>query len=119
MAVRELTDKPVCMAHFPENDGYRWLELSDHAGPYGHSAIKERGDELEIHLTLARWGPDVRRQAALDMDWVKNEAKRLGKKRILGVRADAEGRFDGNLFRFGSLLGFADFRVLQTMSISV
>lgn len=119
MAVRELKKKPVCMAHFPDTDGYRWLELSDKAGPYGYAAIRERGEELETHLTLARWGPGVRRQMTSDMDWVKNETKRLGKKRILGVRADADGRFDANLFRFGSLFGFGNFRVLQTMSIQV
>jgi hypothetical protein len=107
------------MVHFPENDNYRWLELSDDIGAYGHAAFKERGDALEVHLTLARWGPSVRRQVRDDSLWVKKEAKRLEKRKILGVRADTSGNFDPNLFRFARLFGFTNFCVLQTMEQTV
>lgn len=119
MAVREMPDCPACMAHFPQNDGYYWLELSDDAGVYGHAAFRERGNDLELHLTLARWGPGVRRHVRADAEWVKSMAKQLGKKRILGIRADTTGQFDAALFRFAALFGFTDFCVLQTMALEV
>jgi len=119
MSVKETVTQPDTMAHFPENDGYRWLELRDDTGTYGHAAFKERGDTLELHLTLARWGPAVRRHVRKDSLWVKEEAKRLGKKKILGIRADTSGVFNPNLFRFAKLFGFTNFCVLQTMEQTV
>lgn len=118
MAPRELDARPEAYAHFPDDGGYRWFELRDH-GIYGHAAVAERGDALEMHLSLARWGPGVRRALAADLDWLKGEARRLGKARILGVRADADGRFDERLFRFARLYGFTETCVIQTAGLYV
>lgn len=119
MSVRETECKPKTMAHFPDNDGYRWLELGDETNPYGYAAIRERGNALELHLTLARWGPGVRRHIKADSQWLQREAKRLGKSKIMAIRADSSGRFDNKLFRFARLFGFTDCCVLQTASIEV
>lgn len=118
MAVRELQRKPDPMRHFPDT-GYRFLELHDGTASYGHAAIREYGSDLELHLTLARWGPEVRRALAGDMEWLKAEARRLGMHRILGVRIDSQGKFDRTLFRFARLYGFTDALVVQTVALSL
>ena len=118
MAVRELDARPEAYAHFPDNGTYRWLELHD--GPaYGHAAIAERGDLLELHLSLHRWGAGVRRNLAGDLEWLKAEARRLDKTRIMGIRADGQGGFDERLFRFARLFGFTETCVFQTASLDV
>lgn len=118
MAVRELEHKPEPMQHFPDT-GYRFLELHDTKSPYGHAAIREHGTDLELHLTLARWGPGVRRALHGDVDWLKEEARRLGMHRILGIRIDTEGRFDRRLFVFANIYGFSDICVAQTAAFDL
>jgi len=118
MAVREHDSRPAAYAHFPDDGTYRWLELHD-GSPYGHAAIAERGDLLELHLSLDRWGAGVRRNLAGDLKWLKEEARRLGKTRIMGVRADGDGGFDARLFRFARLFGFTETCVLQTASMDL
>ncbi|WP_316896297.1 hypothetical protein [Pseudodesulfovibrio indicus] len=119
MAVRELDARPEAMGSFPDDGTYRWLELGDTNGPYGVAAIAPRAEYLELHLTVTRWGPGVRRGVARDLEWVKDEARRLGLPKIMGVRADGEGRFDPNLFRFARLFGFTETCVFQTASMNV
>lgn len=118
MSVERMTTSPECMECFPEAT-YSFLNLVDDKGSYGHAAIAERGDDLELHLTLHRWGPSTRRTVARDLDWFKEEAKRLGKQRLLGVRVGTDKGYDPNLFRFAKLYGFTDCMVLQTMALNV
>lgn len=118
MSVREIPSKPDLLAHFPDNE-YRWLELHDDGNVYGYSAIKERDDMLELHISFSRWGSKVRRSLHDDVDWLKAEAKRLGKPKITGVRADSEATFDPMLFRFAKLYGFVDQCVFQTATLEV
>lgn len=119
MAVTELRTRPEPMASFPDDGTYRWLELDDGDGPYGVAAVAPRPEYLELHLTVTRWGPGVRRAVARDLEWLKGEARRLGLPRIMGVRADGEGRFDPSLFRFARLYGFTETCVFQTASLDV
>ncbi|EGB15293.1 hypothetical protein DND132_2088 [Pseudodesulfovibrio mercurii] len=119
MPVTETTTRPDPLAHFPENGPYRWLELADADGPYGVCAIAPRPDYLELHLTMSRWGPATRRTLAQDLEWLKTEAKRLHLPKIMGVRANDQGQFDNNLFRFARLYGFSDMCVFQTASLTV
>ncbi|WP_272701498.1 hypothetical protein [Desulfovibrio sp. Fe33] len=119
MAVHETFDRPELLAHFPDDGAYRWLELTDGRVVYGVSAIADRGGYLELHLTMTRWGPDVRRNLSGDVEWLKSEARRLGLPKIMGVRADDRGRFDKRLFRFARLYGFTDPCVFQTTSLMV
>jgi len=119
MSVCEVPQKPDELAHFPDDSGYRWLELYDQSGVYAHSAICERDDALELHVTFSRWGPQVRRKVVEDIDWLKSEARRLGKRRIMGVRADSEGIFDPGLFRFARLFGFSELSVMQLAFLRV
>ena len=118
MSVRETRTKPEAMAHFPD-DRYRWLTLHDGGDVYAYAAIRERGPDLELHISFIRWGPQVRRRVREDVAWLKDEARRLGKKRIMGVRADGQGRFDPGLFRFARMFGFTAVCVLQTASLDV
>jgi len=118
MSVRETAGKPEAMAHFPDGR-YRWLALHWQGEPYGWAAIAENGPDLELHLTLTQWGPTVRRHVREDLEWLKAEALRLGKERIVGVRIDGEGRFSPALFRFARLFGFQERLVLQTVSLNL
>ena len=118
MAVRELDFRPEAYAHFPDDGLYRWLELYD-ATVYGHAAIAERDDVLELHLSIDQWGAGVRRHLEHDLKWLRAEARRLGKTRIMGIRADGEGGFDTRLFRFARLFGFTETCVFQTASMDV
>lgn len=117
MSVREIVEKPEIMAHFP--DGYRWLELSGAKKVYGYGAILRRDENLETHLSLLHWGPKVVRSLWEDLDWLKGEARRLGLKRILGIRADNKGEFDPKLFRFARMYGAEEVCVFQTISLNV
>ena len=119
MSVRETATRPKAMAHFPDNENYRWLELHRNKTPYGHAAITERGDALELHVTLTGWGARVRRDLCEDVDWLKAEARRLGKKRIMGIRANARGTFDPKLFKFARMFGFTETCVFQTASLKL
>jgi len=118
MSVSETDEKPLAMAHFPDGR-YRWLVLHHGGEPYGFAAVAERGEDLELHLTLSRWGPSVRRRLGADLDWLAAEARRLGLRRILGVRVDGEGRFSPELFRFAALYGFTQQCVVQTAALDL
>ncbi|WP_419786350.1 hypothetical protein [Pseudodesulfovibrio sp.] len=118
MSVRETSEKPAAMAHFPDGR-YRWFVLHLQGEPYGWAAIAENGADLELHLTLDHWGPSVRRHVRGDLEWLKGEARRLGKERIVGMRIDTEGKFSPELFRFAGLFGFRDRVVLQTVALDL
>jgi len=119
MSVKELTQKPEAYAHFTMEERYRWLELHENGSAYGYAAIAERDDALELHISLDRWGTKVLRLVQEDLKWLKQEARRLNKKQIMGIRANGEGEFDKNLFRFAHLFGFTDFCVYQTVSFKI
>jgi len=118
MSVRELKKKPRELAHFTQ-ENYRWLELHHNDLPYGYSAIREHEDALELHVSLIRWGPQIRRNIHGDVHWLKEESRRLGKKRITGIRISHAEGLNPNLFRFARIYGFTDQCVLQTMSMDV
>lgn len=118
MSVRDLDRKPPTMAHFPDGP-YRWLELHHQGEVYGLAALAERGSDLELHLTLTRWGPQTRRRLIVDAAWLRGEARRLGKTRILGLRACTAEAFDPKLFRFARLYGFGGAWVIQAAAMDV
>lgn len=119
MAIQELDHKPDVMAHFPDHSGYRWLKMHDAEKKYGFAAFTERGDALELHVTLTRWGSQVRRSIHNDLKWLKKEAKRLGKKRITGVRVNGKEIYDPRLFKFARSFGFTETCIIQTASIAL
>ncbi|OIQ49716.1 hypothetical protein BerOc1_01641 [Pseudodesulfovibrio hydrargyri] len=119
MPVTETNHRPDRLANFPQNGPYRWLELADDQGPYAACAIAERPEYLELHITVTRWGPRTRRTLARDLEWLKGEARRLGLPKIMGVRANDQGRFDAKLFRFARLYGFGEMCVFQTACLAV
>ncbi|WP_319582903.1 hypothetical protein [uncultured Pseudodesulfovibrio sp.] len=119
MSVIETSLRPPLLATFPENGPYRWLELADENGLYAVCAIATRPEYLELHITMTRWGPRTRRSLSHDLDWLKDEARRLGLPRIMGVRANDKGQFDEKLFRFARLYGFGEMCVFQTASLAV
>lgn len=118
MSVRETETKPEPMAHFPDGH-YRWLELHEQGDIYAHAAVAESGNDLELHVSFYRWGPQIRRNVSEDVAWLREEARRLGKKRVLGVRANGQGEFDPKLFRFARMYGFTDLCILQTAALYV
>lgn len=118
MSVKEQEHKPEAMAHFPDQP-YRWLELHEHGEVYGWAAIADREDDLELHLSLSRWGPGTRRALCNDFRWLQKEARALGKQRILGIRADVCGRVDPRFFRFVKLFGVAETWVFQVAAMNV
>jgi len=107
------------MAHFPDNAQYRWLELHYHDETYGYAAVAERDDALELHVTLTRWGSRVRRSLSGDVTWLRSEARRLGKTRIMGIRANSREKFDPRLFKFARMFGFTETSVFQTATLNV
>jgi hypothetical protein len=119
MSVRELSKKPDSMNHFPDDAKYRWLEMHHDGEVYGNAAIAEQGDALELHVTLTGWGSRIRKSMREDVKWLKNEAKRLGKRRIMGIRANGQGVFDPRLFKFAKLFGFTEEGVQNSVSASI
>ncbi|NDV18142.1 hypothetical protein GO013_01750 [Pseudodesulfovibrio sp. JC047] len=119
MAVHEIPDRPEILSHFPDNGLYRWLELGDGRQVYGYAAIAEHEDMLELHLSLVHWGGHVRRHLGEDVEWLKGEARRLGKQRVMGIRADENGTFDTRFFKFAGLFGFGETHTIQTTTLPV
>jgi len=117
MAVRVLDARPEAYKHFPDNGMYRWLELHDRGNIYGHAATADRDEAMEMHISLNQWGPGTIRQLAGDFEWLKMDAKNMGKSKIIGIRANDRGKFDAKLFRFARLFGFSEFCVYQTAAI--
>lgn len=109
---------PEVHAHYPA-DRYGFLELSDQAGTYGYAAICEHEDCLELHLEVVRWGPRTRLALARDLDWLRAEARKRGKSRIIGVREESDGEVDPLWARFTRMYGFTGQRVLQTAWLDV
>ena len=118
MSVSKVNEKPETMAHFPD-EPYRFYRIHDDDEDYGSVALAERGDDLELHVTLTRWGPSVRRALRKDVEWLNGEARRLGKKRVVGMRFDSRGDVDMKLFRFAALFGFTEQCVVQTAAMAV
>ncbi|BCS88882.1 hypothetical protein [Pseudodesulfovibrio sediminis] len=119
MAVHELAVRPETYAHFSARDRYRWLELRVGDTVYGHAAIAERGTVLELHLTLHCWGGTTLRRIREDLKWLKDEARRLGKTSIMGIRANGEEEFDPRLFKFARLCGFTETCIFQTATMPI
>lgn len=119
MAVRKLEHRPEELFNFPETGKYQWLELHNATKVYGYSAIAEHDNMLELHVTLVRWGRDVRENLEEDVEWLKEEARRLGKSQVMGIRADDRGQFDPRLFKFAGLFGFTEMHTIQMATLRV
>jgi hypothetical protein len=118
MSVRFLDGPPEVHAHYAA-DTYGFLELSDRDGVYGYAAICEHEDCLELHLEVVRWGPRARQALARDLEWLRREARRRGKSRIIGVREEPGAEPDPRWARFTRIYGFTGQRVLQTAWLDV
>lgn len=112
MSLRPLLAPPPFHAHYPL-DEYLHLRLYDRAGTYGYAAVAERGDCLELHLRMVRWGARARWSLIRDLEWLKDRARRLGKARITGLRQAPDGRPDPLWDKFTHLYGFTGQCVLQ------
>lgn len=118
MSVRELASRPGSMAHVPDC-GYRWLELWQDDAIYGHAAIRELEDAVELHLEMHSWRKSVFLELRRDLDWLRAETRRLGKARILGMRAGHGADVDEKLCRFAGLMGFGNMLTIQVMELRV
>jgi hypothetical protein len=103
---------PPCHAHYPVGE-YRHLRLFDDAGTYGYAAVAEREDCLELHLEVTRWGARARLGLLRDLEWLKAQARSLGKVRITGIRQEPDNRPDPRWAKFTRLYGFTGQCVLQ------
>lgn len=126
MSVHVVEECPERLRALPSSRRYRWLRLRDSAGEYGQAALAESGECLEVHLEMVRWGPQAMRSLRNDMHWLHNEARRLGKSQILGIKGAAEADdpekallVDEVWVRFTKALGFAEHGLLHTAILPV
>ncbi|MBI5519092.1 MAG: hypothetical protein HY916_03415 [Desulfovibrio sp.] len=97
----------------------RFVELADEDGPYAAAAIGEHSDCLELHLVALRFGPATVRALRADLEELKAEARRLGKKRIVGLRVEDGQAPDPRWPKFTRLFGFTGQRVFQAAELAV
>jgi len=97
----------------------RFYSLSDKAGQYAAAAVAEHPDALELHLTVLRFGPAAVRALRADMEELKGMARRLGKKRIVGLRVEPGLAADPRWPKFTRLFGFTNQRVLQAAELTL
>lgn len=118
MAVARISERP---AEFQDvcGQGYEWYRLSDEGEPYAVLGLALRGEGLELHLALTRWGKRVRRAIARDRAWLIEHARRLGARQIVGLRAAADGRLDPRFPKFAALYGFSRHYLLQAVVLDL
>lgn len=107
-----LAGPPEPLAYLPEPERFRFFRLFDARGDYGCGAVAESGDSLEVHLEVSRFGPRTLESLREDTAWLRSEARRLGKSRILALRADQDVP-DPRWPKFTRLLGFTGHAVVQ------
>lgn len=112
MSLHMLEHKPRLYAHFPDAP-YRYCQLYNRDGTYGFAAIAEHSDAIELHLEMVRWGPKVCRSLRRDAAWLRRQAARRGKKRIVGIRQET-GELDPRWPKFTRMFGFTGQAVMQT-----
>ncbi len=97
----------------------RFFSLHDTVGQYAAAAVAEHPDALELHLSVLRFGPATVRALRADMEELKHMARRLGKRRIVGLRVEPGIKADPRWPKFTRLFGFTNQRVLQAAELTL
>lgn len=119
MSLVRIDSPPEPFAGFPSPERYEWYRAEDEDGLFAFVALAEAGESMELHLEAVRWGPKARRAMEKDLEWVKAEARRRGKSRLLGLKAE-EGHVPDPLWhRFVGLFGFGNVAVVQTATLNL
>lgn len=114
MSVTVLKQCPAPFAALPNPGRFTWLELRRKRGPvYGHAALADQGEWLEVHLELAAWGPGVLRALREDFGWVRAEAARRGRRGLIGMKVRRGTDPDPKWPKFTRLFGFSGHIVAQ------
>ena len=119
MSVRSIHERPEALADLPGHGRYTFYELFDEAGTYALAATADAGEALELHLTVTRWGPRAARALERDMDWLAARARAAGKRRIVALRQEPDGRPDPVWPRFTARFGFTGHAVFQTAGLEL
>lgn len=118
MSVRQVREQPEQLSKLFNPERFEWFWLGDEHGEYAVAALAEAEDEcLEAHMEVTDWGLRARRGLAKDVVWLKQYARKKGRKRILCVRYDAE--LDPRWPKFLKLYGFTDYAVVQTAFLHI
>ncbi|GAB7023766.1 hypothetical protein [Salidesulfovibrio brasiliensis] len=104
---------------FPSPERYEWFRAEDEEGLFAWVALAESGEDMELHLEAVRWGPQARRSMTSDLEWVKAEARRRGKRRLIGLKAEAGQHPDPRWAKFVGLFGFGNIGVVQTATLEL
>lgn len=107
-----LKNKPSVFGHFPDGK-YVYYNLYNDQGGYGLGAVAEHADALEVHIEISRWGPKVARSVMGDAAWLRHEAGRRGKQKVVGVKQE-DGPLDTRWPKFTRLIGFTGHSIMQT-----
>lgn len=110
---------PPTFRSFPAPERYEWYRAEDEDGLFAYVALAEAGEAMELHLEAVRWGPKARRAMESDLEWVKAEARRRGKRRLLGLKAEEGHVPDPRWHKFVGLFGFENVAVVQTATLNL
>ncbi len=105
--------------YLPDPGRYRHFILFDDRGVYAAAALAEHPDSLEVHLEVLRFGPGVVRSLRADVRQLIDMARRLGKSRIVALRAEQGDHPDPRWPKFLRLLGFAPPHLWRTSELRV
>lgn len=119
MTIVPLATPPEPFATFPHPERYEWYRLDDEDGPVAYAALAESGEAMEMHLEALRWGPQAKRTMNSGFQWVKEHARKQGKKRIIGLKAEHGTRPDPRWPKFVGLFGFGNNAIVQTATLEL
>jgi hypothetical protein len=119
MAILAEASAHSCLTGLHEPWRMRFFSLADEAGQYAAAALAEHPDALELHLTVLRFGPATVRALRADLEELKDLARRLGKRRIVGLRVEPGTQADPRWPKFTRLFGFTNQRVLQAAEMNL
>jgi len=110
---------PPPFREFAHRQRYEWYRAEDERGLYAWLALAESGEDMEMHLEAVRWGPQTLRSMRTDIERVKEKARRRGKIRLLGFKAEQGTEPDPRWARFVGLFGFGGHAVIQTAALEL
>lgn len=118
MSIVAYKNAPEALESLSQEQRFRFYGLHDETGAYAVAALAEHADCLELHLEVLRFGAGVVRALRQDVQELKEMARALGKRRIVGMKIE-EGRADPRWPKFTRLFGFTGQKVYQSAELAV
>lgn len=119
MSVEKISSMPKIFSEVAKRGEHSYYRLYDSSGEYALAAVGERETVLELHLEVSRWSHSTRRMLHHDLNWLKNKAKNLGKRGIVGVKHSNGVAGDEKWIKFTRAYGFDEHETVQLAGMRI